>query len=109
MPPTPPCASTPSVRGSLPIAGLRTSAPPPGGHRHDPTIPTSSAGVIAVVERPLDTLDLFRQDAQLTRDELWLRYFELGVMSTAFEVEACLHGALEPSAPRPRRPGSRPQ
>jgi hypothetical protein len=54
--------------------------------------------VTAVIERSLDTLDLFRKDADLTRDELWLRYFELGGMSTAFEVEAFLHGALEPTA-----------
>jgi hypothetical protein len=52
----------------------------------------------AMIEPALDTLDLFRKDADLTREELWLRYFELGGMSTAFEVEAFLHGALEPSA-----------
>jgi hypothetical protein len=44
-----------------------------------------------------DTLDLFRQEADLSRAELWLRYFELGGMSTAFQVEAFLYGALRPS------------
>jgi hypothetical protein len=51
-----------------------------------------------VTRRNPDTLDEFRRDAGLTRSELWLRYFELGGMSTAFEVEAFLYGALEPSA-----------
>ncbi len=45
-----------------------------------------------------DTLDLFRQQADLSRGELWLRYFELGGMSTAFQVEAFLYGALQPTA-----------
>ena len=50
-----------------------------------------------MVEFPNDSLDTFRQDAELSRGDLWLRYFELGGMSTAFQVEAFLHGALEPS------------
>ena len=37
-------------------------------------------------------------DAGLTHGELWLRYFELGGMSTAFQLEAVLYGALEPSS-----------
>jgi hypothetical protein len=45
-----------------------------------------------------DTLDRFRQHADLSRGELWLRYFELGGMSTAFQVEAFLYGALEPTS-----------
>lgn len=35
-----------------------------------------------------------RQDAGLSHSELWLRYFELGGMSTVFQVEAVLHSAL---------------
>jgi hypothetical protein len=42
-------------------------------------------------------LDAFRQEAELTHGELWMRYFELGGMSTALELEAFLYGALEPS------------
>jgi hypothetical protein len=42
-------------------------------------------------------LDEFRRDALLSHSELWLRYFELGGMSTALEVEAYLYEALEPS------------
>jgi hypothetical protein len=30
--------------------------------------------------------------------ELWLRYFALGGMTAALELEAILHGALEPTA-----------
>jgi len=39
-------------------------------------------------------LDRYRRDAGLSHGELWLRYFELGGMSNAFQLEACLHGAL---------------
>jgi len=50
-----------------------------------------------VASGPVNTLDEFRRDALLSHGELWLRYFELGGMSTALEVEAFLYGALEPS------------
>jgi hypothetical protein len=50
-----------------------------------------------VAENPANVLDLYRQVAQLSFDELWMRYFALGGMSTALEVEAILFGALEPS------------
>jgi len=42
-------------------------------------------------------LDQARRDAGLSHGELFLRYFELGGMSTALEVEAFLYGALVPS------------
>lgn len=45
-----------------------------------------------------DSLNVFRLGAGLSQSELWLRYFELGGMSSAFQLEACLHGALRPSA-----------
>ncbi len=44
-----------------------------------------------------DGLDRARLDAGLSHGELWLRYFELGGMSSAFELEAFLYGALQPS------------
>lgn len=50
-----------------------------------------------MTEHRLDALDVFRKDADLSRGELWLRYFELGGMSTSFQLEAFLHGALTPS------------
>ena len=43
---------------------------------------------------PVDVLERARQDVGLSLDELWLRYFALGGMSTALEVEAFLYGAL---------------
>jgi hypothetical protein len=46
---------------------------------------------------PLDALDRARQAADLTQDELWVRYFELGGMSSPLEVDAYLYGALEPT------------
>ena len=46
---------------------------------------------------PLDSLDLFRIDAALSHGELWLRYFELGGMSTGLQLEAFLYGALRPT------------
>jgi len=42
-------------------------------------------------------LDVARQDAGLTLGDLWMRYFELGGMSTVVEFEAFLLGALEPT------------
>lgn len=50
-----------------------------------------------MADQPTATLDAYRRDAGLTHSELWLRYFELGGMSTTFQLEACLHGALRPS------------
>lgn len=44
-----------------------------------------------------DTLDKARRDAMLTVGALWLRYFELGGMGTAVELEAYLYGALRPT------------
>jgi hypothetical protein len=44
-----------------------------------------------------DTLDRARRDAMLTVGALWLRYFELGGMGTALELEAYLYGALQPT------------
>jgi hypothetical protein len=35
-----------------------------------------------------------RKAAGLTHGELWLRYFELGGMGTALQLEAILYGAL---------------
>lgn len=41
-----------------------------------------------------DALNVARLDAQLSHGELWMRYFELGGMSTALELEAYLFSAL---------------
>jgi hypothetical protein len=48
-------------------------------------------------KEPSDVLDRARQDAELSISALWLRYFELGGMGTALELEAYLCGALMPS------------
>jgi hypothetical protein len=45
---------------------------------------------------PIDMLDQYRQQAGLSHGELWLRYFELGGMSTGFELEAFLYGLVTP-------------
>jgi hypothetical protein len=45
-------------------------------------------------ESSLEELDHFRRGAGLTHGELWLRYFELGGMSTGLQLEAILYGAL---------------
>jgi hypothetical protein len=47
-------------------------------------------------ERP-NLLHRARLAAGLSPDELWVRYFELGGMSTALQVDAFLHGALVPT------------
>jgi len=48
---------------------------------------------------PGDSLDLARQDAGLTQHELWVRYFGLGGMTPALELEAVCHGAMVASDP----------
>jgi hypothetical protein len=53
--------------------------------------------VAGVTVRPPATLESYRQGADLTGGELWWRYFALGGMSTAFQLEAFLHGALKPT------------
>jgi hypothetical protein len=42
----------------------------------------------------VDYLEQARRDVGLSIADLWLRYFTLGGMSTALEVEAILYGAL---------------
>jgi hypothetical protein len=44
-----------------------------------------------------DVLDWARRRAGLSHSELWLRYFELGGMSTALQLEAFVDGLLEPT------------
>ena len=46
----------------------------------------------------LDVLEAARREAGLSVSDLWFRYFTLGGMSTALEVEAILFGALIGSA-----------
>jgi len=43
---------------------------------------------------PTGSLDLARQDAGLSQHELWIRYFALGGMTPALELEAVCHGAM---------------
>ena len=45
----------------------------------------------------LGVLERARREVGLSHDELWFRYFELGGMSTALEVEAYLYEALSPT------------
>ena len=53
---------------------------------------------ISAADRPADSLDRYRLDAGLSQGDLWMRYFELGGMNNALELEAILCGALRPSA-----------
>ncbi len=46
------------------------------------------------MSEPLLPLEQARLDVGLSLDDLWMRYFALGGMSTAFEVEAYMYGAL---------------
>ena len=46
---------------------------------------------------PPGILEGARIEVGLTHSELWFRYFELGGMSTALEVEAYLYHALTPT------------
>ena len=42
----------------------------------------------------LDVLELARREIGLSIADLWMRYFALGGMSTALELEAILYNAL---------------
>ena len=46
----------------------------------------------------MDVLERARREVGLTMPELWLRYFELGGMSSHLELEAVLLGALAATA-----------
>jgi len=50
-----------------------------------------------VARQLTDRLDRARRNAGLSHGELWQRYFELGGMSSALQLEAFLYGALRPS------------
>ena len=51
-----------------------------------------------MTEPSIDILDAYRQEAKLSHGELWLRYFELGGMSTGFELETFLYGLVDPTS-----------
>jgi hypothetical protein len=44
----------------------------------------------------IDVLERARREVGLSIPDLWMRYFALGGMSTALEMEAMLYGALVP-------------
>lgn len=46
---------------------------------------------------PTTALDLARKEAKLSQLELWLRYFGLGGMTPAVELEAIMLGLLDVS------------
>jgi hypothetical protein len=46
------------------------------------------------VVEPVDVLEAARRDVGFSLSELWCRYFALGGMYTALEVDAVLNGAL---------------
>ncbi|HEY1829355.1 MAG TPA: hypothetical protein VGG38_03830 [Acidimicrobiales bacterium] len=49
-----------------------------------------------MADQPIDVLDSYRREAGLSHGELWLRYFELGGMSSGFELETVLYGLVVP-------------
>jgi predicted DNA-binding ribbon-helix-helix protein len=59
---------------------------------------TTVNSVDNLVSQPSKALDGFREKAGLSHGDLFLRYFELGGMSTALELEATIYGALDPTA-----------
>jgi hypothetical protein len=46
---------------------------------------------------PPDELLIAREDAGMSQEDLWLRYFALGGMSQPLELEAIVHNALRTS------------
>jgi hypothetical protein len=49
-----------------------------------------------MAEDAIDMLNTYRVEAGLSHGELWLRYFELGGMSSGFELETYLYGVVTP-------------
>ncbi len=49
-------------------------------------------------ENGSNVFDAFRREAGLSHGELWLRYFELGGMSSGLELEMYLCGTAVPTA-----------
>ncbi len=49
-------------------------------------------------DQPIDVLEQARQDLGMSIADLWFRYFAVGGMGTATEVEAVLYGALVATA-----------
>jgi hypothetical protein len=47
----------------------------------------------------MDGLQQAREELSLSVGELWFRYFTLGGMSTALELDGYLYGALKPEIP----------
>ncbi len=48
---------------------------------------------------PHGSFDLARQSAGLSQHDLWIRYFALGGMTPALELEAVCHGAMVATEP----------
>ena len=46
------------------------------------------------MDKRIDILEQARRDLGLSVEDLWLRYFALGGMNAALEIEAILFGAL---------------
>src|ERR1700734_3881643 len=88
--PTPRCDVCRSSTGDHSRSGRNTPSPPPADR-------IRSGQMAPMADAPIDRLDHFRQDAALSHGELWLRYFELGGMSTWLQLEANFYGALEPN------------
>jgi hypothetical protein len=48
-------------------------------------------------EPPVQPIELYRRYADLSIEELWWRYFALGGMNTSEQLEALLHGTVQPT------------
>lgn len=49
-------------------------------------------------EPKVQLVEQYRRYADLSVEELWWRYFGLGGMSTLLQLEAFLHGSVDPTA-----------
>ena len=92
-----------SLGGQLVVRSPSAGAPVlgtavPSGHVLLEDEAPMSAGGSRRGSRTSDELDRARRDATLSHADLFLRYFELGGMSSALELEAFCYGFLQPSA-----------
>lgn len=91
---SPPCSASRVGRASRCRTGPTTSWLPPRCSSST-TCPCRKEAIMSKASS--NTLDAFRREARLSHNVLWMRYFELGGMSSAFQLDAYLHDALQPS------------
>jgi hypothetical protein len=86
-----------TMKKNLEDAGYKVKDADASAVRTHHELPGPEEMVLSFDHAGLDILEINRQAAGLSYGELWLRYFELGGMSSRTDVEAIVCGAIVPS------------